>query len=145
MALSSKRGTGQRGQVTVSFSDSINLIRDQLHWTPKGVRLLTKWSFAEGTEIEFAFDHAGERHCCSGIVVACRPLEHPEGCFDTVIFFVETPCQKLQKAACDCRLQTHPPEDETHFTLNNDVLTGSVSNKSLNSAMKRRSGPGNSV
>jgi len=122
MSIPSKSSRVNRGvSVTVSFSDSIRVVRDEVHWTPKGVRLLTKWYFAEGTEIEFAFDHRGERHCCSGVVVACRPLRVPRGLYETVLFFVEVPCSELQKAACDCQLQRqglHPSRDETHFTVN---------------------------
>ena len=119
MPAPSKSNSGQSTQVTVSFSDSINLIRDQVHWTPKGVRLLTKWHFAEGAEVEFAFEHKGERHCCSGIVVGCHPLRQPAGFYETVLFFIETPCTKLQEAACDCRLarESEAIKDETHFTI----------------------------
>jgi hypothetical protein len=88
----------------VSFSDSINLIREQVQWTPKGVKLITKWHFDVGTEVEFAFDHGGKKHCCVGVVVACRPLRHPAGHYDTVLYFIEVPCSHVQKAACDCRL-----------------------------------------
>ena len=104
MPLQSKSATSESGRVTVSFSDSIDLAKEQVQWTPKGVSLLTKWRFAEGVEVEFAFEHQGERHCCSGVVVACHPLSRPEGCFETILYFVETPCSKLQKAACDCQL-----------------------------------------
>ena len=90
--------------MTVNFSDSLDLIHDQIHWSPKGVSLLTKWPFAVGKEVEFAFDHRGERHCCTGVVVACHPLRRPAGHFEVVLYFVETPCTKLQKAACACRL-----------------------------------------
>ncbi len=90
--------------MTVNFSDSVDLIHDQIHWSPKGVSLLTKWPFAVGKEVEFAFDHRGERHCCAGVVVACHPLRRPAGHFEVVLYFVETPCTKLQKAACACRL-----------------------------------------
>jgi hypothetical protein len=58
----------------------------------------------EGTEVEFAFDHGGMKHCCVGVVVGCHPLEQPAGHFETVLYFVETPCSELQKAASDCRL-----------------------------------------
>lgn len=121
MPLPSKPRLG--GEVTVSFSDSIRLVRDHVHWTPKGVRLLTKWHFAEGTEIEFAFDHKGERHCCVGVVVGCRPLRQPAGFFEMVLFFIETPCTKLQKAACDCRLARdgHLSSDKTNFTVSTHV------------------------
>ena len=44
----SKPRAGREASVTVSFSDSINLIKEQVHWTPKGVSLLTKWFFEEG-------------------------------------------------------------------------------------------------
>jgi hypothetical protein len=94
----------EEDRVTVNFSDSIDLIPDQIHWSPKGVSLLSKWPFAEGTEVEFAFDHQGERHCCTGVVVACHSLLRPAGYFEVVLFFVETPCSKLQEAACACRL-----------------------------------------
>ncbi|MCE0498310.1 MAG: hypothetical protein LV481_10235 [Methylacidiphilales bacterium] len=104
MAISTKSRTKEADHVTVNFSDSIDLIHDQIHWSPKGVSLLTKWPFAEGTEIEFAFDHRGERHCCTGVVVSCDPLRRPAGYFEVVLFFVETPCTKLQKAASACRL-----------------------------------------
>src|ERR1700761_2482215 len=90
--------------VTVSFSDSINLGRQHVQWTPKGVSLLTKWPFAVGAEVEFAFDHQGERHCCTGVVVSCQPLRKPVNHFETVLYFVETPCAEAQKAAHDCRL-----------------------------------------
>jgi hypothetical protein len=54
--------------------------------------------------VEFAFDHKGERHCCAGVVVACHPLRTPAGFYEIVLYFVETPCSKLQKAACACKL-----------------------------------------
>jgi hypothetical protein len=57
-----------------------------------------------GAELEFAFDHEGERHCCMGVVVGCRPLRRPAGHFETVLYFVETPCSEAQKAAQGCRL-----------------------------------------
>ena len=104
MAIQNKTRAGEGTKVTVSFSDSINLIKDQVRWSPKGVSLLTKWPFRVGAEVEFAFDHQGERHCCAGVVVECHPLLHPLGFYETVLFFVETPCSKLQKAACDCQL-----------------------------------------
>jgi hypothetical protein len=65
---------------------------------------MTKWPFRVGAEVEFAFDHQGERHCCTGVVVACRELRRPGGFFETVLYFVEAPCSSLQKAALDCRL-----------------------------------------
>ncbi len=104
MAIPTKSRADQGKRVTVSFSDSIDLINDQVHWTPKGVTLLTKWPFRVGAEVEFAFDYQGERHCCLGVVVACHPLREPADHFETVLFFVETPCSKLRKAACDCHL-----------------------------------------
>jgi hypothetical protein len=91
-------------KVTVNFSDSLNLVRRQVQWSPKGVSLLTKWPFAIGAEVEFAFDHDGARHSCSGVVVACRPLEAQANHYETVLYFVETPCVEAQKAACDCQL-----------------------------------------
>src|SRR5476651_983917 len=126
MPIQSKTRAGEGVRVTVSFSDSIDLIKKQVHWSPKGVSLLTKWPFRVGAEVEFAFDHQGERHCCTGIVVACHPLRRPLGFFETVLFFVETPCSKLQKAACDCRLaheQDHP-QGKTQFTTDNHALDG---------------------
>jgi len=101
----SKTRAEREPQVTVSFSDSIKLIEEQVQWTPKGVCLMTKWFFAEGTEVEFAFDHQGERHCCTGIVVACHPLRRSRGpYYETILYFIDTPCAKLQKAASACRL-----------------------------------------
>jgi hypothetical protein len=104
MAAPTKARQNEAPRVTVSYSDSIHLVREQVRWTPKGVSLLTKWPFAVGAEVEFAFDHQGERHCCTGVVVACRPLKQPESHFETVLYFVETPCPEAQKAARDCRL-----------------------------------------
>lgn len=104
MAIQSKTRAGKGVRVTVSFSDSINLVKKQVQWSPKGVSLLTKWPFRVGAEVEFAFDHQGERHCCTGVVVACHSLRRPSGFYETVLYFVETPCSALQKAACDCRL-----------------------------------------
>jgi hypothetical protein len=101
MAMPTKSRAAEGVRVTLSFSDSINLVNHQIDWSPKGVSLLTKWPFQVGAEVEFAFDHLNERHCCAGIVVSCRPLAQPLGFFETVLFFVET---ELQKAACDCRL-----------------------------------------
>jgi len=126
MAIQSKTGADEGTQVRVSFSDSINLIRDQIHWSPKGVSLLTKWPFRVGAEVEFAFDHRGERHCCTGVVVACHPLRRPVGFFETVLFFVETPCSKLLKAACDCRLahEQHEPESQTRLTVHDAAVNG---------------------
>ncbi len=82
-----------------------------------------KWFFEEGTEVEFAFDHLGERHCCAGIVVSCHPLSEPRGCFETVLYFVETPCTKLQKAASDCRLarEQKVKEDAMQFISNGRI------------------------
>jgi len=119
MAIRNKSRAGEEGRVTVSFSDSIDLIKEQIDWTPKGVCLLTKWYFQEGVEVEFAFDYRGERHCCVGVVVACHPLRRPPGYFETVLYFVETPCSKLQKAACDCQLARdgHQPRRQTHFSV----------------------------
>ncbi len=104
MAIPSKTRADGGVPVTVSFSDSINLINHQVKWSPKGVSLLTKWPFREGTEVEFAFDHQGERHCCTGVVVGCHPLRRPLGYFETILYFVEKPCSEVEKAACDCRL-----------------------------------------
>ena len=91
-------------RVVVNFSSSVVLFDRHVHWTPRGVSLMTKWPFAQGTEVEFGFEHAGEKHCCIGVVVACHPLRRPAGYYETVLYFIEVPCQELQKAACDCRL-----------------------------------------
>jgi hypothetical protein len=104
MAIQNKTRASEGRRVTVSYSDSINLVKKQVQWSPKGVSLLTKWPFRVGAEVEFAFDHQGERHCCTGVVVACHPLRRPLGFYETVLFFVETPCSALQKAAFDCLL-----------------------------------------
>ena len=104
MAIQTKTQKSDDPRVTVSFSDSINLVKKQVKWSPKGVSLLTKWPFQVGAEVEFAFDHEGARHCCVGVVVACHPLRRPSGYFDTVLYFVEAPCSELQKAACACQL-----------------------------------------
>src|SRR5476649_1916247 len=104
MAIGNKTRASGEPRVTVSYSDSINLVKKQVRWTPKGVSLLTKWPFQVGAEVEFAFDHLGERHCCAGVVVACHPLRRQLGFFETVLYFVETPCSSLQKAACECKL-----------------------------------------
>src|ERR1700733_6261107 len=95
MAIQSKTRSEVEPRVTVSFSDSIDLVKKQVKWSPKGVSLLTKWPFQVGAEVEFAFDHQGERHCCTGIVVSCHPLEQPQGCYDTTLYFVETPCTHM--------------------------------------------------
>ena len=118
MRPSGKSKANREAQVTVSFSDSVNVGRNHVQWTPKGVRLLTKWPFAEGTELEFAFDHRGERHCHVGVVVACHPLKEPAGLFETVLYFIETPCQEHRKAARDCRLapEDYLPEEESRFS-----------------------------
>ena len=118
MATPRKPKVEEGVHVLVNFTGSVRLIRDQVDWTPRGVRLLTKWYFDEGTEVEFAFDHGNERHCCSGMVVGCRPLREPRGFFETVLFFIETPCREHQKAACACRLAREGTmvRDETHFT-----------------------------
>jgi hypothetical protein len=104
MAIQNKTRPQGGERVTVSYSDSINLIKKQVKWSPKGVSLLTKWPFQVGAEVEFAFDHQNERHCCSGVVVSCHPARRPLGFFETVLYFVETPGTKLQKAACACQL-----------------------------------------
>ena len=104
MAMQTKTRGGVDGRVTVNFSDSVDLAKDQVQFSPKGVSILTKWPFQVGAEVEFAFDHLNERHCCSGVVVACRPVPRQAGFFETVLYFVETPCTSLQKAACDCKL-----------------------------------------
>ena len=130
MSTQSKSRGGKGPRVTVSFSDSIDLIKDQVHWTPKGVCLLTKWYFEQGVEMEFAFDHQGERHCCTGVVVACHPLRRPAGHFETVLYFIETPCSKLQKAASACQLARDgylPPSEayliEEAHSMNGDGRT----------------------
>ena len=131
--------------MTVSFSDSINLIKDQVRWSPKGVSLLTKWPFRVGAEVEFAFDHQGERHCCTGVVVACHPLRRPLGFYETVLFFVETPCSKFQKAACDCQLAHEmdgvrdetPPASDNH-AMDEASHDGAGSSSRTRSAHARR-------
>ena len=131
MSIPSNDRAGRGARVTVSFSDSINLVKEQVHWTPKGVSLLTKWFFEEGTEVEFAFDHQGERHCCSGVVVACHPIRQLSGCFETVLYFVETPCIKLQKAASDCRLapEVNIPRPEAGFIAGNHTVASRSSSR----------------
>jgi hypothetical protein len=104
MAIQNKSRANEGTRVTVSYSDSIDLPQKEFQWSPKGVSLLTKWPFNVGAEVEFAFDHQSERHCCTGVVVACRPLQRPLGFYETVLYFVETPCSELQKAASACRL-----------------------------------------
>ena len=115
MAIQSKTRGREDGRVTVSYSDSINLIKKQVKWSPKGVSLLTKWPFQVGAEVEFAFDHEGERHCCTGVVVACRPTKRPLGLYDTVLYFVETPCSALQKAAAKCQLDQEQLDAQSRF------------------------------
>ena len=114
MRQSARSRAAKETKVTVNFSDSVNVGRSHVHWTPKGVKLLTKWPFAEGTELEFAFDHRGERHCHVGVVVACHPLKEPAGLYETVLYFTEIPCQEHRKAARDCRLapEDYLPEEE---------------------------------
>jgi len=124
MAIPSKTGADEEKRVRVSFSDSINLIRDQIHWSPKGVSLLTKWPFREGAEIEFAIDHQGERHCCTGVVVECHPLGQPLGFYEIVLFFVEKPCSELVKAACDC----HLAHEQDKLEDNHEAVLDGVSN-----------------
>jgi hypothetical protein len=145
MAIQSKTRAGAETRVTVSFSDSINLIKKQIHWSPKGVSLLTKWPFRVGAEVEFAFDHRGERHCCTGVVVACHPLRRPSGFYEIVLFFVETPCSELQKAACACQLARGERDrrDETRSTSDDHVMDGTShdgagSSSRLRSAHARR-------
>ena len=87
MPIQNKTRAAEGPRVTVSYSDSINLIKDQVQWSPKGVCLLTKWPFRVGAEVEFAFDHQGERHCCTGVVVACHPLRRPLGFFENRALF----------------------------------------------------------
>ncbi|MCE0523598.1 MAG: hypothetical protein LV480_11885 [Methylacidiphilales bacterium] len=102
--------------------------------------LLTKWPFRVGAEVEFAFDHRGKRHCCTGVVVACHPLRQPLGFYETVLFFVETPCSKLQKAACDCRLAHDHQEaqPETGVTPD-DTATDGASQDGAGSSSRTRS------
>jgi len=141
MAIQSKTRDGEGTRVTVSFSDSIDLIKDQVHWSPKGVSLLTKWPFRVGAEVEFAFDHRGERHCCAGVVVACHPLRRPLGFYEIVLFFVETPCSKLQKAACACRLAHEhqlAEQDGASSTSDNHAMDG-ASHDGVGSSSRVRS------
>jgi hypothetical protein len=118
MRPTGKTKANPEAQVTVSFSDSVNVGRNHVQWTPKGVRLLTKWPFAEGAELEFAFDHRGERHCHVGVVVACRPAQERAGFYETVLYFIETPCQEHRQAAFDCRLapEDYFPEKKTRLS-----------------------------
>lgn len=118
MRPTGKSKANREAQVTVSFSDSVNVGRNHVQWTPKGVRLLTKWPFVLGTELEFAFDHRGERHCHVGVVVACHPLKEPAGLFETILYFTETPCTEHRKAARDCRLAPgdYLPEEESRLS-----------------------------
>ena len=99
--------TRRVNSVTISFSDKIELPRKKIDWTPHGVSLVTKWPFAVGAELEFAFDHNNTRHCCVGVVVSCRPLPRQSGHYSTVLYFIEIPCDELREAACDCQL-AHP-------------------------------------
>ena len=75
----SERTTNRPESVTISYSDTLQLPRKKVAWTPNGVSLVTKWPFAIGAEVEFAFDHRGQRHCCVGIVVSCRALPRQPG------------------------------------------------------------------
>src|SRR5271154_5902548 len=140
MAIQSKTRAGEGVRVTVSYSDSIDLVKKQVQWSPKGVSLLTKWPFRVGAEVEFAFDHQGERHCCTGVVVACHPLREPLGFYETVLFFVETPCSKLQKAACDCRLahDHHGHKSEAGVT-NDEPASDGGSREAAASSSRTRS------
>jgi hypothetical protein len=124
MRAPNKGKSARETQVTVSFSDTVNLVRTQIEWTPKGVSLLTKWPFAEGAELEFAFDHDGERHCCVGVVVACHPLPRPAGFYETVLYFIETPCTKVHQAACDCRLapDSYSPDCAGHSSARHGAV-----------------------
>jgi len=145
MATQNKTRAGGGKRVTVSYSDSINLVKKHVKWSPKGVSLLTKWPFRVGAEVEFAFDHQNERHCCTGVVVACHPLRRPLGFYETVLYFVETPCNKLQKAACDCRLcnEKHDSADGLVSNLGDDSTSdashdGAVASPRGRSAQTRR-------
>jgi hypothetical protein len=139
MPIPSKTGAEKGKHVTVSYSDSINLVNDQVSWSPKGVSLLTKWAFRVGAEVEFAFDHMGERHGCSGVVVACHPLQEPLGFYETVLFFVETPGSKLQKAASACRLsrEQKPAQDEAEANGVPPESEGSPAPRSRSSHSRR--------
>jgi hypothetical protein len=106
-ATSSEKTRRRLPAVTINFSDKIQLTRKHVEWTPNGVSLLTKWPFAVGTEVEFAFEHASARHCCIGIVVSCQPVLRTPGLFSTILYFIEVPCNELRHAACDCQL-AHP-------------------------------------
>lgn len=99
--------TNGSGSITISYSDTLQLPRKKVAWTPNGVSLVTKWPFSVGAEVEFAFEHRETRHCCVGIVVSCRPITRQPGHFSTVLYFVEVPCDELRHAACDCQL-AHP-------------------------------------
>jgi hypothetical protein len=103
----SDTGGRRTTSVIVNFSDKLELPRKQVEWTPNGVSLVTKWPFSVGAEVEFAFEHAGTRHCCLGVVVSCRPLPRQANLFSTILYFIEVPCKELRHAACDCRL-AHP-------------------------------------
>jgi hypothetical protein len=103
----SETGVRQPTAVTINFSDQFQLPKKKVEWTPHGVSLVTKWAFAVGAEVEFAFEHDGKRHCCIGVVVSCRPLERQPGLYSTVLYFTEAPCAELLRAACDCKL-AHP-------------------------------------
>ena len=132
MAIQNKTRQPEGERVTVSYSDSINLIKKQVKWSPKGVSLLTKWPFQVGAEVEFAFDHQNERHCCSGVVVSCHPLRRPLGLFETVLYFVETPGTKLQEAACACQLNR-----EKQQALEAAAATSEASPRSRSTASRR--------
>jgi len=139
MASQSKPRAGEGVRVTVSFSDSISLVKKHVQWSPKGVSLLTKWPFRVGAEVEFSFDHSGERHCCLGVVVACQPLRRPMGFFETILYFVETPCSELQKAACACQLapEHRDPRDETTFAAGDQAANGSSGHASADGLSSR--------
>lgn len=123
MAIRTKPRADEGERVTVSFSDSINLVKKQVQWSPKGVSLLTKWPFQVGAEVEFAFDHQGERHCCIGVVVACRDFPDQPGFFETVLYFVDTPCSKVAKAAFECQL-AQEQEAQSQVEASNQARAG---------------------
>ena len=145
MAIQTNARSGDNGHVTVSYSDSINLVKKQIKWSPKGVSLLTKWPFQVGAEVEFAFDHQGERHCCTGVVVACHPLRRPLGFFDTVLYFVETPCSALQKAASACQLahdqEQLDPRGDAPAASDSQLPTEGPSDDGAGPSPRARSGP----
>lgn len=98
MPRNSPVSSPKESQVTLRYSDSCRLVKQQVLWSENGVCLTTKWPFTEGAEIEIGVMCQGKKHRCIGIVVGCEKRRQETGYYQVLVYCLKAPCPKLRAA-----------------------------------------------